>query len=202
MKPFFKSSFLFFIFYFSIYQSVHALASTPLELIKETANEVMHDIQRNKAFYEEDNSRLERFISKKVSETFHFQKMTQSVMGRYWRKATTTQRAEIVEQFRNMLIRTYASALLNYSDKEIEYLPARIKNKKAVVLTRISQSGGAGIPVNYKLYQNKAKRWWIYDVVIDGVSLLTSYRGVFKKHIKRGGIDGLIDVLKNPPKSK
>jgi len=189
-----KIKFLFFFSSFSIF-SAFSFADSPLELIQKTADEVMLDIQRNKKYYEEDPARLERFIGNKVSATFHFQKMTKSVMGRYWRKANPQQQEEIMAQFKAMLIRTYASALLNYSDKKIEYLPERINQNKAVVLTRIAQSGGAGIPVNYKLYQNKAKRWWIYDVVIDGISLLTSYRGVFKKHIQRSGIDGLIKQL-------
>ena len=187
-----------------LFLSRHAFALTegsPTDLIKGSADEVMEDIQRNKKFYTDEPVRLERYISEKVTDTFDFRKMTQMVMGQFWRKASNEQKAEIALLFRDMLVRTYSSALLNYSETKIQYAPERVNKRKAVVPTTVAQSGGASIPINYKLFQNKAKQWRVYDVAIDGISLLTSYRGVFKNHIKRGGIDGLIKVLKNSQKS-
>ena len=173
---------------------------TPTKLIKGSADDVMENIQRNKKFYTDDPAELERYIAGNVANIFDFKKMTQMAMGRFWKKADSAQREEISMLFRDMLVRTYSSALLNYSDTSIQYMPERVNKRKAVVPTTVAQSGGASIPINYKLFENKQKQWRVYDVAIDGISLLTSYRDVFKKHIKRDGVDGLINILKNPKK--
>ncbi len=199
--PNIKQTVIGFIFLVFSQTALSLAMETPTQLIKSSADEVMENIQSNKRFYTDDSSRLERYITEKVGDTFDFRKMTQMAMGRFWRKANSEQKQELSLLFRDMLVRTYSSALLNYSDTKIQYMPERINKRKAVVPTTVAQSGGTSIPINYKLFQNKKKQWRVYDVAIDGISLLTSYRDVFKKHIKRDGIDGLIHIRKNPKNS-
>jgi len=125
--------------------------------------------------------------------------MTRSAMGKYWRRASDEQKMVIEEQFRQMLVRTYGVALLNYSGQEIKYLPVKASSddKRVTVQTRVSEvKSGPEIPVDYRLVQN-SNSWKVYDVVIDGMSLVSNYRSSFSGEIRRSGIDGLIKTLQN-----
>jgi phospholipid transport system substrate-binding protein len=96
-----------------------------------------------------------------------------------------------------LLVRTYATALLGYSGEQIEYLPVNytVGDTKVMVPTRISADNAPAIPINYRLRLDDDQTWQVYDVVIDGVSLITNYRSQFTNVIRRQGIDGLISLL-------
>jgi phospholipid transport system substrate-binding protein len=131
----------------------------------------------------------------KVLPHFDFVRMSQWVLGLNWRKATPEQRGRFVAQFRDLLVRTYSTALLNYTDQQIIYRPLTLQPADADVLvkTEVKQSGGApNIPINYSFYKNKDGAWKVYDVTIDGVSLVTNYRSVYASKVKDQGMDGLL----------
>jgi phospholipid transport system substrate-binding protein len=103
-----------------------------------------------------------------------------------------------VAAFRDLLVRTYATALLNYKDQEIVYLPAqrRPEDDEMLVRTEVRQTGGApNIPIHYSFYKNKDGAWKVYDVAIEGVSLVTNYRSVYSGKIRDKGMDALIGEI-------
>jgi phospholipid transport system substrate-binding protein len=118
-------------------------------------------------------------------------------MGRFWREASEAQKVAVTEQFRELLVRTYATALLGYSGEQIEYLPVKYQagDDRVMIPTRIAANNAPPIPINYRLRLNGEQKWQVYDVVIDGASLITTYRSQFATVIRRQGIDGLIARL-------
>jgi phospholipid transport system substrate-binding protein len=123
--------------------------------------------------------------------------MSRWVLGKYWRQATSDQRTRFTEEFRTLLVRTYAGALLEYSNEEIRYLPMPAVNnaEDVTVRTEFLPKNGIAIPIDYRMhFLNGA--WKVYDVTVDGVSLVTNYRGSFASQIREGGIESVINDLK------
>ncbi len=170
----------------------------PQELVRRTAEEVLAQVRAHKAELERDNSGIYRLVQEKVVPHFDFRRMTRSALGRFWRQATEGQKARLTQEFRELLVRTYAVMLLGYSDERIEYLPFRGRpgDKRVVVRTKVhTRDGAPPVPIDYRLYRNRAGEWKVYDVVVDGVSLVSNYRGTFAAEIRKGGIEGLIASL-------
>ena len=169
----------------------------PVALIRSTADYVLAQIRQRKAELEKDSSGIYELVQEKILPHFDFRVMSRGALGRYWRRATEAQKQRIAQEFQELLVRTYATTLLNYSDQEVEYLPFRGKpgDKRVTVSTRVHDRGGPPIPINYRLYRTSDGRWKIYDVVVDGVSLVSSYRSSFAAEVKKGGIEGLITSL-------
>ena len=174
---------------------VHA-ESTPDTLVANATQEILALLKEKKALYQSDKKNLYQMVDEKILPYFDFRKMSQSALGRFWRDASDAQKEAITNEFRQLLVRTYASALLGYSGQEIQYLPVQYRqgDNRVMVPTRISSQSAPPIPVNYRLTLNDA-RWMVYDVIIDGVSLITNYRSQFANEVRRGGIDGLISSL-------
>ena len=177
--------------------SVVAAIDDPHRMVRETGDQILAALTERKAELEADPRQIYPLIERSVLPHFDFRSMSQSAMGRFWRQATDEQKAGITEQFRELLVRTYATALLGYSGEKIEYLPANFKagDTKAMVSTRLSADNAPAIPINYRLRLGDDQTWQIYDVVIDGVSLIANYRSQFTSVIRRQGIDGLISQL-------
>ncbi len=176
---------------------VWAADPQPVELIRSTADYVLEQVRARKAELEKDSSGIYALVHKKVLPHFDFRLMSRGALGRYWRQATEEQKEKIARQFQELLVRTYATTLLSYSDQKVEYLPYRGKpgDKRVTVFTRVHDGGSPPVPINYRLYRQDNGDWKIYDVVVDGVSLVSNYRSNFAAEIKKGGIDGLISTL-------
>lgn len=167
----------------------------PQELIRDTADKVIEMVTVNREALEKDNSCIFMLVENTVVPKFDFYRMSQTALGRFWRRATDEQKKNLAHEFKELLVRTYAVALLNYSGQQIEYLPVRMKDGDTEVMipTRIKQSGGPPIPIQYRLH--KKEGWLVYDVIIDGISLVSNYRSTFAAEVRKGGIDGLIKTL-------
>lgn len=123
--------------------------------------------------------------------------MSKLALGKNWRKANEDQQDRFVDAFKTMLIRTYSKSLTEYAGQEIKFLPYRQpeEGKRTVkVQTVISQDSGPEIPIDYSL-RIKDDIWKVYDIKIDGISLVTNYRNTFAADINRVGIEGLIEQL-------
>lgn len=173
-----------------------AAIEDPQQMVRETGDKVLAELTLRKAELEADPKLIYPLVESTVLPHFDFREMSQSALGRFWRDATEAQKEGVTREFRELLVRTYATALLGYSGEQIEYLPVQYPQDatKVMIPTRIASSGAPPIPINYRLKRNDAK-WLVYDVVIDGVSLVANYRGQFTQLVRRNGIDGLIDTL-------
>ena len=176
--------------------AVAATIEDPQKVVRETGNRVLAEVTERRAELEADPALVYPLVEDTVVPHFDFRRMSQSALGRFWRKATEEQKQALTDEFRQLLVRTYATALLGYSGQQIQYLPVQYRqgDKRVMVPTRIADGKAPPIPVNYRLRLNH-ERWLVYDVVIDGVSLITNYRSQFATEVRRSGIDGLISSL-------
>lgn len=168
----------------------------PDVLVKSTAEEVLAIVKKDKDIQAGDQSKIYALAEDKILPNFNFDRVSQLVLGRAWTKATPEQQQAFQREFRSLMLRTYATALSKYRNQTIEYKPLRSQpgDKEATVKTLILQPGGQPVAVDYTL-ENSAGNWKVYDIVIEGVSLVTNYRGQFASEIKQSGIDGLIQKL-------
>ena len=125
-----------------------------------------------------------------------FKRMAKFVLGKHWRTAEASLQSEFVGQFRQLLIRVYATAVQMASIEAIRYLPARdgAKPGNVTVRTEVRRPGEAQVTINYNLYQ-KDVEWLVYDILVDGISLVNSYRSTFAEEIRKTGLSGLVSVL-------
>jgi phospholipid transport system substrate-binding protein len=138
----------------------------------------------------------------KVLPHFDFERMTRLAVGRNWQQATPEQRQALVKEFRTLLVRTYSTSLTAYRDQKIEVKPLRMNpsDKEVVVRTQVIQPGGPPIPIDYAMEKTDTG-WKVYDVIIDGASLVTTYRGSFNDIIQKQGVDGLVKTLQERNRS-
>jgi len=170
---------------------------SPAELVSVTANTLLKELTANRAQLEQDHSKLYALVEIQILPHFDFIRMSKLVLARNWRKVSKQQRTDFVQQFKNLLVRTYSTALFNYTGQKIRYLPVHKKegSKRVIVRSQIMQNGGGKIPINYSLIQNRDQSWKVYDIAVDGVSLVTNYRSSYNRIIKQQGIDALIRML-------
>ena len=175
-----------------------AAIENPQVVLRATADKVLAELTERKTELEANPGLIYPLIESTVLPHFDFRSMSQSALGRFWRDATEEQKQGLTREFRELLVRTYATALLGYSGQTIEYLPVQYApgDTQVMIPTRIASSGAPPVPINYRLKLGDSdERWLVYDVVIDGVSLITNYRNQFAAEVRRGGIDGLIATL-------
>lgn len=177
--------------------AVSATLANPLDLIKETTDQVLSQIAGQREELRANPGKVYDLVNEIVLPRFDFEYMSQLVLGRYWARASVEQKSEFVQQFRELLVRTYATTLLNYADQEISYMPLRMVSgaTDATVSTKVVGGGAPPIPINYSLYQKQGE-WKVYDVVIDNISLVSQYRTSYAAHVKRYKMDGLIQQMK------
>ena len=181
------------------YSLAVAAIEDPQQMVRATADEVLSQLTERKAELEANPKLIYPLVEQTVLPHFDFRRMSQSAMGRFWRQATEEQKVGVTNQFRELLVRTYATALLGYSGQQIDYLPVQYPEGATQVMipTRLAASNAPPIPVNYRLSLDDSGKWLVYDVVIDGVSLITNYRSQFTTAVRRGGIDGLISSMES-----
>jgi phospholipid transport system substrate-binding protein len=188
-----KKVFVFLILFLSL--PAHA-ATGPEQLIRETSNRVIAEIKANIGSYKSDPNGIYRLVDDVVLPHFDFTAMTDLALGNYKDEVSVEQKPTIVSEFRQLLVRTYSSALLEYTDQELIYLPmeGNEADGEVIVRTEIEQAGGFPIPINYRLRLGD-DGWKVFDISVDEVSLVTNYRSSFARAIKKQGVDGLIKTL-------
>lgn len=174
----------------------HADMVAPDVLISATVQEVLAVVKQDKDIQAGNQKKILELVDAKVLPHFDFARMTQLAVGKFWRMATPEQKQALVSQFRNMLVRTYTKAFTVYRDQTVEVKPFKMAADatEATVKTLINKQGGQAIPVDYEM-KKSADGWKAFDVSIEGVSMVMSYRGTFDTQIQQNGIDGLIKML-------
>jgi phospholipid transport system substrate-binding protein len=169
----------------------------PDELVKSVAEDVLAIVRQDRALREGDTSRMAQLIEEKIVPHFDFERMTRLAVGRAWRQATPEQRKQLIEEFRRLLVRSYSAAYSTYNHIVVEVKPLKLRpgEDDVQVKTLIKLPGGAPpISVDYSMV-NTNPDWKVYDVTVDGISLVTTYRSTFAEEVNRSGIDGLIKSL-------
>jgi phospholipid transport system substrate-binding protein len=168
----------------------------PDALVKRTTDEILAIIKSDKELQAGNSRKVVELAEQKVLPHFDFARMTRLAVGRNWAQATDAQKEALTKEFRTLLVRTYSTSLSQYRNQTIEVKPTKIasQDKEATVRTAVIQQGGPPIPIDYAMEKTDAG-WKVYDVIIDGASLVTTYRGSFNDQIQKGGIDGLVSTL-------
>jgi phospholipid transport system substrate-binding protein len=163
--------------------------------IKQISGEVIEAVKADKAIQAGDTKRILALVDAKILPGVDFQRMTSSSVGRYWRQATPEQQKRLQEEFKTLLVRTYAGALTQVRDQTVELKPLRAKPEDTEVLVRSEIKGkGEPIQLDYRV-EKVGDGWKIYDVNVLGVWLVETYRASFAQEISASGIDGLITKL-------
>lgn len=167
----------------------------PLDIVRGTTDSVLARVKADKDALRADPGKMYELVSELIFPHFDFAIMAQWVLGDSWAGADDAARAAFVDQFRKLLVRTYATALLEFSDQTIGYPDAEpAAANTATVKQEISQPGSASIPIIYRLH-SKTGDWKVFDVSVDGVSLIKTYRASFAAAIKNDGLPALIHNL-------
>ena len=171
-----------------------AQEQSPDALVKSVTLEVVGIIQKD--VKDGDRRKLISVIEDKVLPHFNFTAMTSSAVGRNWDKATPEQKSRLVDEFKTLLVRTYASSLAAYSNQRFDFRPLRAKptDTDVTVNVRVLQSGTEPVQIDYDM-EKRPNGWKVWDVRVAGISLVANYRTEFDNQVRQGGIDGLIKAL-------
>jgi phospholipid transport system substrate-binding protein len=175
----------------------------PDALVKNVTLEVVDLITKDKEIKAGSRAKLIQVIEAKVLPHFNFNSMTALAMGQNWGKANAEQRKQLTEEFKTLLVRTYASALAAYSEQKFDFRPLRAKptDTDVTVNVRVIQPGAQPVTIDYSM-EKTANGWKVYDVMVGGVSLVANYRTEFANTVRASGVDGLIGDLKKKNQEK
>lgn len=171
-------------------------------LVRNVTNEVLDIVRKDKDIQAGNTKKTLDLVEAKVLPHFNFQRMTQLALGRDRNQANPEQIKVLVNEFRDLLVRTYSKALTEFRDQEISFKPFKMAaaDTDVRVRTEIRQTGGKPVQLDYHL-EKSGKTWKVYDIEVGGVSLVTNYRSTFSQEIRAGGVDGLIRSLQEKNKS-
>lgn len=177
-------------------QPLLAAAHPAQKVVKNTADRVLERLRADKDQLTENPDQIYSLVHELIIPHFDFNSMSKWVLGRNWRGASEEQRQRFTAEFQTLLVRTYAKALLEYSDEDIAYMPVNEKSGSDLVTVRteVKQSGSQSIPINYTMHPTDDD-WKVVDVSVNGVSLVSTYRGSFASEVRRSGMDSLIQKL-------
>ena len=168
----------------------------PDALVKRVSEEILAIAKTDKQVQAGNQERIMEVVRAKILPHINFQRMTQLTAGRYWREATPEQQQALTNEFRTLLVYTYAGAVAQIRNQTLEFKPMRATpdDTEVEVRTAVIQSRGDPIQLNYRL-EKGPNGWKIVDVNILGAWLVQTYRNSFAAEIQKGGIDGLIKAL-------
>jgi len=193
-----RSALLFLIILACVAGTAHATAdSTPPDVLAKNTTQEVLNVLRNNQDIRTDPKKVTELVEAKIVPHFDFTKMTRLAVGKGWRQATPEQQQTLVTEFRNLLVRTYGTSLTKYKNEAVEFKPLKMDPNATDVTVRsqINWSGSTQpVAVDYSM-EKTPDGWKVYDVTIEAVSLVTTYRGSFADQVQRSGVDGLIASL-------
>jgi phospholipid transport system substrate-binding protein len=168
----------------------------PVQLVENTTQKMLSALRADHEALKRHPQRLYQLVQSIVLPQFDFERMSRLVLGRYWRTATPEQQRRFVQEFRQLLVRTYATSLLDYTNQKVTMGPyhAPPGAKDVTVHSDVERPGAMPLPIDYRMHL-KDGQWTVYDVTVDGVSLVTNYRASFASEIQQQGLDHLINAL-------
>lgn len=169
-------------------------AGAPTDSMKTTIDEVLRIVGEDELKRPEKAEERRQLLEQVVEARFDYQEMSRRALGAPWKTLSDQQKQEFVTLFRTLLTNSYADKIETYSGEGVQYLNERTEKGYAEVRTKVL-SGKAEIPLDYRLI-NKANDWRVYDVVVDGVSLVNNYRGQFTKIIRSSSYVDLVEQLR------
>ena len=169
--------------------------ATPDGLIKTVVSDVMASVKSDPEIQKGNIPRIVEVVDKKIVPYTDMRRTTEMAMGPNWKKASPEQQAQLIAEFKTLLIRTYSGALSQLRDQTVQFKPLRAApDDKEVVVKTVVLGRGDPVPLDYRL-ENTPTGWKVYDMNIMGVWLVEAYRNQFANQISQNGIDGLVKFL-------
>lgn len=187
------------IFAFLIMIPLQAYAATPKETVETGVNKVLKTLS-DPAFKAKSKDQQIATISTEIESVFDFEELSKRTLGREWKNFSAEQQTEFVKLFKELLQGVYADRLLAYSDQKVIYdKELMLKEGRAEVQSYLQTSDGNKIPLFYRM-TNTSGSWKVYDIVIEGVSMVKNYRTQFKEILSNGSPDKLLEILREKSK--
>lgn len=188
-----------------------AAAETPTppdEVVKATTSRLQQEINAREKEFRANPEKLYEFVDKVIVPKFDTRYITQLILARHWRTASDAQRDRFEVAFKNMLVHSYANALVEYHDSvKAEWQPLRMApdSKDVTVQSKLLRKNGQPLPIGFAM-RLKNGEWKVYDIIVENLSLITSFRSQVNSEIKRTSLEALITKLEGgetlaPPKS-
>ena len=175
--------------------SVTAAASLPREQLKQTIDQIL-GVLRDPGLQTQDKKIQRREILREIARVrFDYRKMSQLSLGKNWKTITDQEKKDFIDLFGTLLEDTYMAKIETYTNEKVVFLKDRVKKKKAQVNTKIITKS-VEIPIDYRMYRKKENLWMVYDIVIEGVSMIGNYRSQFGQMLERGSFESLMAKLK------
>ncbi|MEI6544191.1 MAG: ABC transporter substrate-binding protein, partial [Methylococcales bacterium] len=168
----------------------------PPQLAIETASNKLQEKMKDKTFIK-DFAKVNQFVNEAILPSTDFEKISSLVLGKLWKTATPDERERFKKEFQTLLVRTYSRAFVEFKDWSIRYLPIEMEAEatKVIVKTEVLQPGLKPVAVDYRMLQTDGD-WKAYDILIEGVSLVTNYRTTFSTEVQtKGSLNAVIDSL-------
>lgn len=172
----------------------------PEQIVEETSTNILKTINDENERLREDPTLINQLINDTVIPIIDLDSMGKLILGKYWKKASAEQRTSFVAEFKDMLIRTYAKSLVDYGHAKVNVLPARDKEEGKYYTVQSELDVGSGRPalqVAYIFRKNKQTEWKVFDLAVDGLSLVKNFRASFNQEIRETSLDALIARLAN-----
>ncbi len=181
---------------FCLFISTHqAMASSVTDQVKTTIDKILEILRDPSLKGDESVDKRRELLRVTINEKFSFAKMSQLSLGKHWKERSDDEKKQFTKLFGQLLEDTYISKIEGYTDEKIVYTKELVKKKKAQVNTKIV-TDSVEIPLDYRLYKLKDDSWMVYDMVIEGVSLIGNYRSQFDQILKKNSFDTLVEELK------
>jgi len=177
---------------------------TPEQIVEDTSITILNTINEDNDRLREDPTLINQLINDTVIPIIDLGSMGKLILGKYWKKASAEQRASFIAEFKDMLIRTYAKSLVDYGHAKVNVLPARDKEQRKYYTVQSELDVGSGKPplqVAYIFRRNKQTEWKVFDLAVDGLSLVKNFRTSFGQEIRETSLDALIERLANTNRS-
>ncbi|MFQ5586010.1 MAG: phospholipid-binding protein MlaC [Thermodesulfobacteriota bacterium] len=177
----------------------HSLAdaSEPTDQVKGTIDEVIAILKDTSLKGPEKTEQRRDKLREKMKERFTFAEMAKRSLGKHWKERSTEEKKEFVALFARLIENSYIGKIEGYTDEKVLYENEILRKRTAVVKTKIITKKGTDIPLDYRLINTKNGQWMVYDVVIEGVSLVRNYRTQFSKEIRSSSYEELVRQLKS-----
>lgn len=191
------------------YAAANPGIQAPDKLLQQATTKMLRSINENRTEINQSPDKLKSLVEEIILPHLDFIAASKMVMGKYWRRAEKAQKIKFIRQFRLLLLRFYSSALAEYlngkdkvlNENLIHYFPINLKDGETALTVRaeIKPESGQPIPMRYRMHLTK-KGWKIYDVSVEGISMITTYKNNFASQFKTEGIDALIASLEEKNK--
>jgi phospholipid transport system substrate-binding protein len=197
-KVFLSALFLNFAVLISVGEAAEGL-DEPQIVIQKISDQLQAVLKKDRQRLREDPAYVYRLADEILVPHIDFGRVSSLALGKHWRRAQPAQKKEFVAQFKLLLIHTYATAFTEIKEWELRHLPVKRGKREGDVFvrTKVLRPGAQPVSVDYRMYRSRSGGWKVYNVKIENVSLITTYRTKFQQEIRRGGLDGLIKLLKS-----